>query len=472
MTRFEDRPVAVALARPGALRERAVRKADEARRFDAFCALHDDEQASLCVTVKTDGQVIVYCRACSPVMGAGFYPALVEKLGLAPGDFAPTSRVRAVPSDAVIAKGQAALEKNAVLRYEIETLGLDLDALVKLGVGAGPGGTLRFLELDHRAEIVGVGDYVLAFHRDDERPKYDVRGTRGLVYDPSDAGDITVLVEGAISTAAAKTLGLKAAGLHSAGAWDGRWRRLFGDTVVIVPDADGPGRTGASNAAQSLTKAGREVRIVNLFPDREDGSDLADLIRELGATDAGRALAALVADTPVFQRRRPGRPADLRSAAERLIIEMLGAGPASWEHIKARGVDRGFSAGTMRRAREGLAGTIEPITRGKRTYWALLTPEPRTPHLSVVRKPLCASSASADKHGLVPVAQNSASEATGDALGSGHWLPEHEVAPGIMTIAGRRPHLPDDDAPHWWPPRTFTNPRGATAAAGSAVAAA
>ncbi|NUQ82787.1 MAG: toprim domain-containing protein [Bacteroidetes bacterium] len=53
-------------------------------------------------------------------------------------------------------------------------------------------------------------------------------------------------------------------------------RDLTGRDILIYFDADEPGRKGAEKAAQLLTQYGCRVKIMDPFPDRVDGWDLAD----------------------------------------------------------------------------------------------------------------------------------------------------------------------------------------------------
>jgi len=49
---------------------------------------------------------------------------------------------------------------------------------------------------------------------------------------------------------------------------------------LIVPDADKAGRKGAEQTKDRLNKLGIESKIVDLFPERNDGYDLADFVRD------------------------------------------------------------------------------------------------------------------------------------------------------------------------------------------------
>jgi 5S rRNA maturation endonuclease (ribonuclease M5) len=61
--------------------------------------------------------------------------------------------------------------------------------------------------------------------------------------------------------------------------WPPELTRFFKDRhVVILPDADRPGRAHAQKVAKALLGVAASVKIVDLYPDRYDGSDVSDWI--------------------------------------------------------------------------------------------------------------------------------------------------------------------------------------------------
>jgi 5S rRNA maturation endonuclease (ribonuclease M5) len=46
--------------------------------------------------------------------------------------------------------------------------------------------------------------------------------------------------------------------------------------VVVLPDADNPGRTHAQKVARALSGIAASLKVIDLFPDRKDGSDVTD----------------------------------------------------------------------------------------------------------------------------------------------------------------------------------------------------
>jgi len=98
----------------------------------------------------------------------------------------------------------------------------------------------------------------------------------------------------------------------------GKWRpehsgEMVRAAAVIFADADQPGRDHSQLVARSLWGKAVSTSIIDLYPDRTDGSDIADWIAERRARglndDAIRGeLEALIAQTPEW---RPGRGDDL-----------------------------------------------------------------------------------------------------------------------------------------------------------------
>src|SRR6185295_17534798 len=81
--------------------------------------------------------------------------------------------------------------------------------------------------------------------------------------------------------------------------WDPGLTKYFTDRhVVILPDADRPGRAHAQKVAKAIHGVAASVRIVDLYPERHDGSDVSDFI----ANDtAGVRLAKLVKGADVWE---------------------------------------------------------------------------------------------------------------------------------------------------------------------------
>jgi 5S rRNA maturation endonuclease (ribonuclease M5) len=66
--------------------------------------------------------------------------------------------------------------------------------------------------------------------------------------------------------------------------------------VLILPDADRPGRAHAQKVAKAIHSVAASVRILDLYPDRHDGSDVSDFIAH---DTAGVRLAKEVKEAPL-----------------------------------------------------------------------------------------------------------------------------------------------------------------------------
>ena len=65
----------------------------------------------------------------------------------------------------------------------------------------------------------------------------------------------------------------------AAAKWDPALTQFFKDRhVVILPDADRPGRAHAQKVAKAIHGVAASVRVVDLYPERHDGSDVSDWI--------------------------------------------------------------------------------------------------------------------------------------------------------------------------------------------------
>jgi hypothetical protein len=88
--------------------------------------------------------------------------------------------------------------------------------------------------------------------------------------------------------------------------------------IIVLPDADTPGRKHAQKVARALDPVAKSVKVLDLFPERSDGSDVSDWLKD----DAvGVRLIKAVNDAPEWQ---PGRPESSPATAqdEALIAEL------------------------------------------------------------------------------------------------------------------------------------------------------
>jgi hypothetical protein len=84
----------------------------------------------------------------------------------------------------------------------------------------------------------------------------------------------------------------------AAAKWDPGLTKYFADRhVVILPDADRPGRAHAQKVAKAIHGVAASVRILDLYPERHDGSDVSDFIAH---DTAGVMLAKEVKEAPLW----------------------------------------------------------------------------------------------------------------------------------------------------------------------------
>ena len=104
-----------------------------------------------------------------------------------------------------------------------------------------------------------------------------------------------------------------------------------GRRVVILPDADEPGRKHGEKVARALNSVATSVKIVDLFPDRNDGSDVSDWLE----TDSvGVKLIKAVSDTPQWEPGETAETTTTTAADEELIAKL--AALSRLEYAKRR----------------------------------------------------------------------------------------------------------------------------------------
>lgn len=134
---------------------------------------------------------------------------------------------------------------------------------------------------DHSGQLQGLLRYDPANNR--HGPKMRAApGTRlGLIPNPSrEPSKRILLVEGPPDMIAARSHSLPAIAVPSATAWQHEWAQaLAGRHVTVIMDADRAGRRAAEQIAADL-RAVATVEVVDLAPDRDDGYDLTDRLRE------------------------------------------------------------------------------------------------------------------------------------------------------------------------------------------------
>jgi 5S rRNA maturation endonuclease (ribonuclease M5) len=119
----------------------------------------------------------------------------------------------------------------------------------------------------------------------------------------------------------------------AAAKWDPALTTHFKDRhVVILPDADRPGRAHAQKVAKAINDAAASVRILDLYPERHDGSDVSNWISD---DTAGAKLAKLAKGAPLWE------PGGTTGAVEQVVD---GSGDAVPPPAKPEKVDRSEGA--------------------------------------------------------------------------------------------------------------------------------
>ena len=116
--------------------------------------------------------------------------------------------------------------------------------------------------------------------------------------------------------------------------WAPELTQYFKDRrVVILPDADEPGRKHAQKVAKALYEVAASVKVVDLFPDRSDGHDVTDWLKH----DAvGARLFEAVKAAPEWQ---PGDDKPIAAATpedEALLAELAALSPLDYAKRRKR----------------------------------------------------------------------------------------------------------------------------------------
>ena len=127
----------------------------------------------------------------------------------------------------------------------------------------------------------------------------------------SSSAVLVYFVEGEMNADDLASIGFTATtASEGAGAkWDAALTPYFKDRhVVILSDADAPGRKHAQKIAKAINAVAASLRVCDLFPERSDGSDVSDWLVE---DRAGARLAALAKAAPLWgPSAAPDKPDD------------------------------------------------------------------------------------------------------------------------------------------------------------------
>jgi hypothetical protein len=242
--------------------------------WSARCPAHEDRKASLSIAEGDGGRVVVFCHAgCD-------HKKIVAALGLEEADLFDRDEQQRATTKAGKPKKPSkayATARAAVAAYQ-RTLGTPSDGYEYEVAGELVGLVIRWSRPDGTKEIRPVSRHADGWrleHMPEPRPLYRLSALTAA------ASDRVYVVEGEKCVEAAGELGLLAttssAGGNAASKTD--WSPLAGRDVVILPDADAAGRKYADEVSSILIRLDPPavVRIVDLAPDDDDGSDVADL---------------------------------------------------------------------------------------------------------------------------------------------------------------------------------------------------
>ena len=269
--------------------------------WSARCPAHEDRKASLSIAEGDEGRVVVCCHAgCD-------HKKIVAALGLEESDlFDRDDQQRATTKASKAKKSSKAYATAAAAQKAYErTLGKPATVHEYLDEsGVHVGSVIRWQRSPTDKVIRPISLHADGWrleHMPTPRPLYQLSALS------ASTGDRAYVVEGEKCVEAAAEIGFLAttssAGGNSAKQTD--WSPLAGRDVVILPDADKAGRQYADEVAAILLGLDPPavVRIVDLAPGADDGSDVADLAepaRCLGEP-VGELIERLVAETEPLQ---------------------------------------------------------------------------------------------------------------------------------------------------------------------------
>lgn len=265
--------------------------------WDASCPAHEDAKPSLHVS-QGDKGIVAHCfGGCTAqeiadainVPLTRWFAAETRPLSVVKPELAPLCMDREVQEwTARLQQHGRLLDRLAELR------GWAPETLRVLGVGY-DGQRLTLPVHDGSGQLQNVLRY-LPVRKNGEKKLLALKGRpRDLFPAPETLdGDEVWLFEGEPDSITGHQLGLRATALPGVNGWRVEWASRFGARRVIVClDCDEQGRKAAQRVVPSLTQHALEVRVVDLAPDRSDGFDVSDFVREGG--DAGALLKLALA---------------------------------------------------------------------------------------------------------------------------------------------------------------------------------
>lgn len=237
------------------LDERDLLVGRRTNQLTARCPAHDDRNASLSVGVGNDDRALVHCHAGCPTAD------VLDALGL-----------------------------------DVRDLFAE-DSQSKPWTNAGMRRTGATFERDGRARLGGVR-YMPGASNGTTKTLAAKGSTRDLWPDPATIkGSVLFVVEGEPDAVTGATLGLPTVAVPGVGKWRQDWAQRIAegrDRVVVIPDADKPGRAAAQRTAAAIAEHCSDVRVLDLAPSRTDGFDLSDFAADATDDDERRRARELL----------------------------------------------------------------------------------------------------------------------------------------------------------------------------------
>ncbi len=215
------------------------------------------------------------------------------------GEKTPPSRKRFTTTEADVERYREALNPATVARLG-ELRGWTAEAIQRLELGLDERGRVTFPVRDRTDKLVGLPRYQPnPERRDGPKVKADAGSRRELFPAPEAVdGEPVYLVEGEPDAVAGASLGVPAVAVPGANKWESSWpERFAGRRVVVCMDSDKEGRKAARRAAEALSGHAAEVKVIDLDPQRDDGSDIGDwalAASRNGGLESGRRALELV----------------------------------------------------------------------------------------------------------------------------------------------------------------------------------
>lgn len=210
--------------------------------------------------VSADGEAVCCMRVEAPKRAGngGYIHRLGGSVATAPPKRTRKPRTEPKPDfDQLASEYQASVNADALAKHAGE-LAVSVESLSRLGIGW-DGEAWTYPMRDATGRVVGIR------RRFDDGRKLSVRGGHEGLFVPSglSATGTLYVAEGPTDTAALLTLGLNAIGRPNCrGAVELTREHCKGKVVVVVADADGPGREGADALAEVLVLSCESVRII------------------------------------------------------------------------------------------------------------------------------------------------------------------------------------------------------------------